>query len=43
MVWWSTCRPTSDGTAERDVAAQMLADVAAWQTVTVGADKAYDA
>ena len=35
---------TSDGTAERDVAAQMLADVAgAAKRVTVGADKAYDA
>ena len=34
---------TSDGTAERDVAAQMLADVAApGKRVTVGADKAYD-
>ena len=34
---------TSDGTAERDVAAQMLADVAGpGKRVTVGADKAYD-
>jgi transposase len=34
---------TSDGTAERDVAAQMLEDVAKpGKTVTVGADKAYD-
>ena len=34
---------TSDGTAERDVAAQMLADVAQpGKRVTVGADKAYD-
>jgi len=34
---------TSDGTAERTVAAQMLADVAGpSQRVTVGADKAYD-
>ena len=34
---------TSDGTAERDVAAQMLADVAGRaKRVTVGADKAYD-
>jgi hypothetical protein len=34
---------TSDGTAERDIAAQMLADVAApGKRVTVGADKAYD-
>jgi hypothetical protein len=34
---------TSDGTAERDVAATMLADVAApGKRVTVGADKAYD-
>lgn len=33
----------SDGTAERDVAAQMLADVAGpGKRVTVGADKAYD-
>ncbi len=33
----------SDGTAERDVAAQMLADVAKpGKRVTVGADKAYD-
>ena len=33
----------SEGTAERDVAAQMLADVAApGQPATVGADKAYD-
>lgn len=34
---------TSDGTAERAVAAQMLADVAGpTKRVTVGADKAYD-
>ena len=34
---------TSDGTAERDVAAQMLADIAGpGKRVTVGADKAYD-
>jgi hypothetical protein len=34
---------TSDGTAERDIAAQMLADVAApGKRVTLGADKAYD-
>lgn len=34
---------TSDGTAEREVAAQMLADVAGpGKRVTVGADKAYD-
>lgn len=34
---------TSDGTAERDVAAQMLTDVAQpGKRVTVGADKAYD-
>lgn len=34
---------TSDGTAERDVAARMLADVAGpGKRVTVGADKAYD-
>ena len=34
---------TADGTAERSVAAQMLADVAApGKRVTVGADKAYD-
>ena len=34
---------TSDGTAERDVAAQMLANVAGpGKRVTVGADKAYD-
>jgi IS5 family transposase len=34
---------TSEGTAERTVAAQMLADVAApHKRVTVGADKAYD-
>ena len=34
---------TSDGTAERDVAAQMLADVAGpGKRATVGADKAYD-
>ena len=34
---------TSDGTAEPDVAAQMLADVAGpGKRVTVGADKAYD-
>ena len=34
---------TSDGTAERDIAAQMLAGVAApGKRVTVGADKAYD-
>jgi len=34
---------TANGTAEREVAAQMLADVAAQgQRVTVGADKAYD-
>lgn len=34
---------TSNGTAEREVAAQMLADVAGpGQRVTVGADKAYD-
>jgi hypothetical protein len=34
---------TSDGTAEREVAAQMLADVEAQgKRVTVGADKAYD-
>ena len=34
---------TSDGTAERDVAAEMLADVAApGKRATVGADKAYD-
>ncbi len=33
----------SDGYAERDVAAQMLADVAATgKRITVGADKAYD-
>ena len=29
MVWWSDVQAnTSDGTAERDIAAQMLADVA---------------
>jgi IS5 family transposase len=34
---------TADGTAERDVAAQMLAGVAGpGERVTVGADKAYD-
>ncbi len=34
---------SSNGTAERDIAAQMLADVAEpGQRVTVGADKAYD-
>jgi transposase len=34
---------TSDGTAERDVATEMLADVVApGKRVTVGADKAYD-
>ena len=34
---------TSDGTAERDVAAQLLAGVAGpGKRVTVGADKAYD-
>ena len=34
---------TSHGTAERDVAAQMLADVASpGRRVTIGADKAYD-
>jgi IS5 family transposase len=34
---------TSDGTAEREVAAQMLADVVGpGKRVTVGADKAYD-
>jgi hypothetical protein len=34
---------TADGMAERDVAAQMLADVAGpGNRVTVGADKAYD-
>jgi transposase len=34
---------TSDGTAERDVAAQMLADVVTpGRRITVGADKAYD-
>ena len=34
---------TSDGTAERDVAAQKLAEFAGpGQRVTVGADKAYD-
>lgn len=33
---------TADGTAEREVAAEMLSDLAGSDRVTVGADKAYD-